>query len=133
MFFRKTILKNIIISGSTERQCWKKRNSFPSIFFGFRELISWKTYFEWFGKIINGVTQECFKKSIIQKKNCSRKSFPWNVFLNDTNISTGTEERRQKRKIFFRTSFSFSTENHFQKDQIFEWFGINTQRGTQEW
>ena len=29
----------------------KKKNNDPSVFFvGYRETISWKTYFEWFGK-----------------------------------------------------------------------------------
>ena len=54
------------------------------------------------------------------------------MFLNGPLISGGTEERRQNRKIVFRTPF-FLTENHLQKDQIFEKYGINTQRGTQEW
>ena len=81
---------------------------------------------------IKRVTQGSFKKSIFQEKNCSRKSFPRKFFLNDTNISTGTEERRQKKTIF-RACFTFLTENHFQNDQIFESFGINYQQGTEEW
>ena len=51
VFFQKRVLNNIVISGSTECQYWKTRNSSPSNFFGYRGLFSGKWLFEWFGKI----------------------------------------------------------------------------------
>ena len=51
VFFRKRVLNNIVITGSTECQYYKTRNRFPSNFFGYRGIFSGKSYFEWFGKI----------------------------------------------------------------------------------
>ena len=43
VFFQKRVLSNINISGSTECHFLKKKNSFPSNFFGYREIFSRKT------------------------------------------------------------------------------------------
>ena len=52
--------------------------------------------------------------------------------MNDTVIST-VQRSKDRKKIIFRACFPFSTQNHFQNDQIFESFGVNYQQGTEEW
>ena len=57
-FFQKRAVINIVISGSTECQYWKTRNSSPSNFFGYRGLFSGKWLFEYSVNFIKEVFQE---------------------------------------------------------------------------
>ena len=131
-FSKKRVLNNIVINGITECQYSKKKNSLMRFFFGYKNYFHEKRILNGLVKIIKGVSQECCKKLYSRKQIVFEKSFSWNVFLNDTVIST-VQRSKDRKKIIFRACFLFFTENHFQKDQNFERFAINAQRGTQEW
>ena len=119
-FFKKRFRITLLWVGVQSANAKKKKNSFPCIFLIFIENnIREKRILKGLVKLIEWVTQECCKKSILQKKKVHGKAFSCKSFLNDSVISGGTEERRRKTKIMFRTSFRFFTENHCQNDQIF--------------
>ena len=111
----------------------ERKTAFRVDFFGYKNYFPEKRILNGVVEIIKGVTQECCK-IVYSRKKCLRKIiFMKLFFLKDTVISTGTEERRQKRRITFRACFASLTANHFHDDQSFERFGRNFQRGTQEW
>ena len=81
---------------------------------------------------IKRVTQESFKKVYFRKKifqeNHFHEMFFWMILK-----SVRVQRSKNRKKIIFRACFPFSTQNHFQNDQIFESFGVNYQQGTEEW
>ena len=81
---------------------------------------------------IKRVTQESFKKVYFRKKivqgNHFHEMFFWMILK-----SVWVQRSKNRKKIIFRACFPFSTQNHFQNDQIFESFGIKYQQVTEEW
>ena len=131
MFFQKRIWVTLLSAGVQSANVKKRKTVFRIIVLVIETYFHEKRFLIGLVNIIKGVAQESIKKTF-QKKNYSRKSFPWNIFLKETIISTGTEERRQKKNIF-RASITFLIENHFQIDQIFGSFGVYFQQGTEDW
>ena len=109
----------------------KRKTAFRVVFFGYSEFFSWKTYFEWFGKIYHWETQEWWEylKTTFQKKIPMEGSFHEKNFWR-TLFSVGVQKPEDRKKKVFRT-FSW-TDSHFQDENFFEKFGINYQIGTQE-
>ena len=113
-------MNNIVISEVTESEYLKMKNDFPSNFFGDRKLVTWKTYFECFGKKYQLGTQVWWEylKTVLQKK------FPMESYFLDKNfwrilLSVGLqkpEDRKEKIPLgpfFIRESLS--------KMKIFFW------------
>ena len=105
VFFKKEFWTILLSVGVQSANTKKRKTVFRVFFFGYRELFPSKSFFEWFGKNCQRGCSGIMWKNYISEKKCLRKIFFMKLFLNDTVMSTGTEERRQNRKIIFRTSF----------------------------
>ena len=85
MFLQKKIWKTLLSVGVMSAQT-KKEKQFSEYFFCYRELFSWKTYFEWFGKIYQmGYSGMLWKNYNLEKKlflkNLFHEMFFWMVLL----------------------------------------------------